>query len=282
MRKFSVITPCFNAESFIQETIRSVTGQTLFQNGSALLEYIICDGGSKDNTVKIAEATLQNARNCEYRIISGPDCGMYDALVKGMQLITGDYCSYINAGDLYYSRSFEILSDILNDNRIKWITGLRVIINESSQIAGVRLPFKFKRSFIRKGYYGKILPFIQQESTFWRRELNQKIDFNYLRTLKLAGDYYLWTRFSEETELYIAESYLGAFRIHKGQKSENRTAYFKERKKFIHRAGISIITDLPGIFYEWLYFFGDYYKTKANKKTMVTYNFNTDKWELSY
>jgi glycosyltransferase involved in cell wall biosynthesis len=282
MKKFSVITPCFNAESYIQETIRSVTGQTIFQNGSALLEYIICDGGSKDETVKIAEASFKDARNCEYRIISGPDNGMYDALVKGLQLITGDYCSYINAGDLYCSQSFEILSDILTDERIQWITGLRVLINESSQIVSVRLPFRYKRSFIRKGYYGKILPFIQQESTFWRSELNQKIDFNYLRTLKLAGDYYLWTRFSEVTALFIAGSYLGAFRIHKGQQSENGAAYFKERKKLIHRAGISIITDLPGIFYEWLYFFGDYCKTRANKKTMITYNFNTDKWELSY
>jgi len=156
------------------------------------------------------------------------------------------------------------------------------LINESSQIVGVRLPFRYKRSFIRKGYYGKILPFIQQESTFWRRELNQEIDFDYLRTLKLAGDYYLWTRFSEVTALFIAESYIGAFRIHKGQQSENGTAYFRERSEFIQHAGISIIADLPGILYEWLYFFGDFWKPNANKKTLITYDHNIGKWGLSW
>ena len=278
MKKFSVITPCFNAEKLIHETISSVTEQTVFRNGSALLEYILCDGGSKDNTVKVAESILQQARNCEFRIISGSDSGMYDALSKGLQLITGDYCSYINAGDLYAARAFEVLSEIFTDDAIKWVTGLRVLINESSQVVGVRLPFKFKRSFIRKGYYGQLLPFIQQESNVWRSELNRNIDLDYLRTLKYAGDYYLWTRFAGVTDLYIAQTYLGSFRIHKGQISENKTAYFAERKAFIQTPGISLIADLPGILHEWLYFFGDYYKAGDNKKTMITYDHHTGSW----
>lgn len=280
MKKFTVITPCFNAAHLIGDTVASITNQSLFVRKKAILEYILCDGGSTDKTVQIAEQILQQASNCEYQIISERDSGMYDALVKGMKRVTGDYCSYLNAGDLYAPGCFEVLSELFASERIRWITGLRVLINDNAQVTGARLPFRFTRSFIVKGYYGKLLPFIQQESTFWRSSLIETLDLDYLRSLKTAGDYYLWTRFANETDLYVAETQIGAFRIHKGQKSEDKSAYFRERKAFLKPPGLTLLTDLPGIIFEWIYFFADYHKTKANRKTLVTYDHNRGRWQL--
>jgi glycosyltransferase involved in cell wall biosynthesis len=82
MKKYTVITPCYNAENHIRETISSITGQSAFVKGIAMLEYIICDGGSTDRTIQVAETMLDRAPNCSHRIISEPDNGMYDALVK--------------------------------------------------------------------------------------------------------------------------------------------------------------------------------------------------------
>ena len=48
--KVSIITPCLNSETTIRRTIESVLYQT-YSN----IEYIIVDGGSKDNTIKIVE-----------------------------------------------------------------------------------------------------------------------------------------------------------------------------------------------------------------------------------
>lgn len=90
--KISVITVCYNAESVIEKTIRSVLGQTYED-----LEYIIVDGASKDHTPDIIEGYLADTR---VKYLSEPDKGIYDAMNKGAGMATGDYLEFLNAGDV--------------------------------------------------------------------------------------------------------------------------------------------------------------------------------------
>jgi hypothetical protein len=77
-------------------------------------------------------------------------------------------------------------------------------------------------------YDGTHLPFIQQESTFWRRRLVEKVDLGLLRTYKLAGDFFLWHTFAKHTNLFIVKTLLGGFRVSKNQLSKQREEYDKE------------------------------------------------------
>ena len=85
------------------------------------------------------------------------------------------------------------------------------------KIISVQYPYKYRNKLIQSGVYGKSLPFIQQESTFWRRKLLDEIDYDFLRSLKLSGDMYLWLKFSEKYELNIIFSYLSGFKYHSNQ-----------------------------------------------------------------
>jgi hypothetical protein len=233
MKKISIITPCRNAERYLGETIESVVSQTALLSGRAELEYIICDGLSTDRTVEIAKAATNGFRHGTVRIAERQDTGMYDALAHGLTMARGDICAYINAGDYYARHAFDVVLDLFEAKKVKWLTGLSTVYNEQSYLVECYLPFKYRTRFFANGYYGTLLPHVQQESTFWDFELNGSINFERLAMLRYAGDCYLWHQFSQKADLKIVAAYIGGFKRHQGQLSENTGAYRREMDEII-------------------------------------------------
>ena len=164
-KKISIITPCFNAEKYIGETIESVIGQTALLSGRVELEYIICDGNSTDSTVSI----IKSYNHPSIRLLSEPDSGVYEALAKGLRMVTGDIVAYLNASDYYNKTAFDIVLDIFGTKNVEWLTGYMTIYNDKSYAVNFLLPYKYRKRLIARGLYGRWLPFIVQESTFWSR-----------------------------------------------------------------------------------------------------------------
>ncbi len=94
--KISIITISFNAESFVERTIKSVITQS-YPN----IEYIVIDGASKDGTVNIIK---QYEEHINYWI-SEPDKSHFDAMNKGLKKATGDYVLFMNAGDRIHKKN---------------------------------------------------------------------------------------------------------------------------------------------------------------------------------
>jgi glycosyltransferase involved in cell wall biosynthesis len=232
----TIITPCLNAAKTIEQTIGSV----ISQEGDFPVQYIIVDGGSTDGTREIVSEwakQVNGAGSTAYRnrnmiTIFEKDEGMYEALAKGFRLATGDIIAYLNADDFYLPGAFLKVHKAFSEHPdVSWLTGIICIFNAVGEITRTFTPFDYRREYIRKGFYnGKMLPFIQQESTFWKRELQDKVDPDGIAKFKYAGDHFLWYTFASYSQLYHLHELLAGFRINPGQKSSNMDKYLEEFK----------------------------------------------------
>ncbi len=225
LRTASVVTPCFDAERLIRPTLESILGQTAVRSGRLRLQYLVCDGASRDRTVEVVRSVCGDRAE----VISEPDGGMYDALAKGLRRCTGEVVSYLNAGDVWAPTALDVVADVLEAHPdVRWLTGMRVACNERLQVIEALVPYRYRRALIAQGAYGRVLPFIQQESTFWDRRLLEGVDLEALSRLRYAGDFFLWRAFARVADLVVVQAQLGGFTYHPGQKSEDRAAYLAE------------------------------------------------------
>jgi glycosyltransferase len=95
MMKVSVITATFNSAATLTDTLSSVRDQTY-----PLVEHLIIDGGSKDNTMEIVAGFPHIKQIC-----SEKDRGIYDAMNKGVKRATGDIVGILNSDDFYASEN---------------------------------------------------------------------------------------------------------------------------------------------------------------------------------
>ena len=101
--KISIITVCYNSGKTIEDTFKSVKSQT-YQD----IEYIVVDGGSKDETIEI----IKKYEKIISSWISESDKGLYDAINKGIEKASGDFIGILNSDDIFYSDN--TIQDLIN------------------------------------------------------------------------------------------------------------------------------------------------------------------------
>lgn len=96
----TLVTVTYNAAKTIERTLHSIEQQTFTD-----IQHIIMDGGSKDNTVAIAEAYKERVKEkgVDVVIVSERDKGLYDAMNKAIAIAKGNYVCFLNAGDKLHS-----------------------------------------------------------------------------------------------------------------------------------------------------------------------------------
>lgn len=238
--KISIVTPTYNRTTFLNETIESI----VTQEGDFELEYIIQDGGSDQELLAILEQWDQKIKNKEVEIkckkltfqyFIEQDNGMYDAINKGFAKSTGDIMAWLNSDDVYHPSALQSVNQIFNEfDTVDWLTGIPNAINTfSSCVRYDDFPVAYSQEYIERGYY-RIenidcgFQWIQQDSTFWRRSLWEKIGAKLQNKYKYAADFYLWKSFAKYTDLVKARCFLGTYRIHEDQFTATPEIYTAE------------------------------------------------------
>ena len=92
MTKVSIITPCYNSETFIRSTILSVQQQTLTD-----WEYLLVDDGSTDHSADIIrEMAINDSR---IKLIQKKNGGSASARKLGLSMAQGEYIQFLDADD---------------------------------------------------------------------------------------------------------------------------------------------------------------------------------------
>lgn len=156
----TVVTVCKNSEKSIEKTIQSVISQTY-----NIIEYIIIDGLSEDNTLRIVDKYKPRI-SC---VISERDNGIYDAMNKGVDFAHGELIAFLNSDDWYdedaitnavkcYSDSqadvvYGNMALVRSDGKIDYIKYSQKSVNELKYKMSLPHPASFVRTSILKKYH---------------------------------------------------------------------------------------------------------------------------------
>ena len=258
MMRITIVTSVLNGKKYIEETLLSVLRQDYPD-----LEYIVQDGGSTDGTIEIIKKYERELAFWESRA----DNSMYEGIDAGFARSTGQIMGWLNADDILFPDGLEKISRLFGEfPAVDWVTGLRSVVDGSGEVLRSSMPIRYNKVNFLRGRTN-----IQQESTFWRRELWDKTGAMFPSQYRLAGDLDLWARFFSDANLYRVDECLGAFRRHGDQITQNQKFQYEQERDQIRRS------HRRDIKWYWMKTFYDYVLSKTVRKADVyvpdiTYN----------
>ena len=184
-----MVMPVLNGARYLDEALASVRNQKHLQ-----LDFRVRDGGSKDGSLEILRANS----NWITSVDVGSDKGMYDALASEYRSSTADIFGWLNADDILLSGALQLVELFFRSNpQCEWLTGIPAVADANGRLAWVAhvAPY-YRRQWLARGWYSDIgLGTFQQECTFWRRSLYERVG-GLNPSLRWGGDLDLWRRFA--------------------------------------------------------------------------------------
>lgn len=184
--KVSVVTVVYNNPQ-VGEALDSILSQRLPPGDE--VELVVIDGGSTDGTREV----LERYRSQISVLVSEPDCGLYDAMNKGLARATGDVVGTLNSDDFY--EGDQALGDVLSAFRapgVDAVYGDLVYVrpDRPGEIVRYWRSGPFRPGSFRRGW----MP--PHPTFFVRREVYQQHGVFDLR-FRIAADVELLMRFLE-------------------------------------------------------------------------------------
>lgn len=216
----SVVTPSFNQGRFIRETIESVLAQRYPH-----IEYLVMDGGSTDDTVKI----LQEYDD-RLTWVSERDGGQAEAINNGWRRARGTIVAYLNSDDTYLPDAVErSVACLLEHPGAGVAYGEGYHVDEAGKVLERYPTEPFGAARLEETC------FICQPTVFLRRAVVEQV--GYLdESLRYCMDYDLWIRIARRASFAYTPHYLATTRLHADTKTlGQRGPAHAEILRMVHR-----------------------------------------------
>jgi glycosyltransferase involved in cell wall biosynthesis len=254
--KVTVITVVLNRIESIKSTIEDTLGQT-YSN----LEYIVIDGGSSDGTLEVIKSFSDRLL-----WISEPDNGIFDAMMKGARMASGNWLLFRNAGDYFYNN--HIIADVFDNFKDN---GEDIIIGGMRRFVNKYYIDEFS-DYPNKNYF-EAMP-SPHPSTFIRRSIQLKFPFP--PQYKQSADYWFFINVLKNGGTFLKLPYIiSVFDARMGATVEHYDKSLKEDISIFETFGapIQYIDEIKDklnhltkvnkrrkrFYWKWFYFFTRWY-----------------------
>ncbi|WP_232062564.1 glycosyltransferase family 2 protein [Buttiauxella agrestis] len=206
------MTVVYNSAESLKITIDSIKSQSYKD-----IEYIVVDGASTDETIKIAKENC-NVINI---FVSEKDDGIYDAMNKSLSFVSGEWVVFLNAGDIFYQ----------NDTLEKIAEHIRKTQHLQPDIIGGGVMFDIEGKLIKcpvKSFEKKWISMPScHQSTFFKASLHKQYPYN--KEYKICADHDLILRLLNKNAVF--NSYDEIISIFKwdGLSANNRIKLYQEK-----------------------------------------------------
>jgi len=228
--RIGIVTPSYNMAEFLEETIQSVLSQD-YPN----LDYIVMDGGSKDQTAEILKKY-----DGKLRWVSERDGGQGDAINKGWHALSGDLFTFLNADDTYLPGALATIAGHFKKNPgVGMIYGEAYHVDVKGKVIDRYPTQPFDYETLNSQCY------ICQPAGFMLREAYANAGM--INTgLHFALDYELWIRIAKMYGIRKVDDFLATSRMH----MDNKT--LSSRRKVYQEIIDTVKTQYGYVPYEWV------------------------------
>lgn len=224
----SIVTPSFNSEKFIAETIASVQDQT-----ETDWELLIVDDASSDNTV----AQIHKLQAEDSRIKCFPlteNKGPANARNLGIKKAEGRYLTFLDADDIWFPEFLETSIAEAKMHHFVFASYQRLDEDLKPYLSDFIVPQKVNyKDILKSNSISCLTAFLDIE----------KLGKKYMPLIKKRQDMGLWLQYLKEVDFaYGIQQPLAIYRIRRNSLSRNKKSLLKYQWKFYREvAGLSII-----------------------------------------
>ena len=237
----SIITPCYNSEKFIAETIQSVQNQT-YQNW----EMIIVDDGSSDQTVAIIKTLMKIDSRIHFFPLEN-NVGAAKARNIGINYAKGKYITFLDADDIWFT------DFIANSIRTIDETGIHFVFS-SYKRSNENLEFVYSDFIVpQKVIYTDILKTnsISCLTAFIDIEILGK---KTMPEINKRQDMGLWLKYLKEIPFaYGIQETMAIYRIRENSLSRNKANLLKYQWQFYREIEQLNVFRSAYYMFQWMY-----------------------------